>query len=99
MPAVLASEERAAEAWVRDPHGRSEELRAKRRGRNPHGVGQMLFEGEGERRLAGLETVVSEDGREEFLVGGGLRAWALQEGQDGDTVELDRSHLDLEALS
>lgn len=79
VPEVLASEERAVEAWVRDPHGWSEELRGKRRGRNPHGVAQTLFLDERERRLGGVETLVSEDGKEEFLVPGGVRPWAQLE--------------------
>lgn len=98
VPAVLESEERAAETWVRDPHGRSEELRGKRRGRNPHGVRGTLFEAEWERKAAGLQTLVEEDG-EEFLVDGGLRPWALLEAREGDDAEVAGSRPNAKGLS
>lgn len=78
MPEVLASEERAVEAWVRDPQGRGEELRGKREARNCWGVSQRVFLDQAERARSGMETVVGEDG-EEYLVEGGSRPWARDE--------------------
>ncbi|CAN8106468.1 unnamed protein product [Discula destructiva] len=80
VPEVLGGEERAVEAWLQDPHGQSEPLREKRRGRNPHGVAQTLFLAERERELGGIATVLSADGKEEFLVPDGFRPWVRHEG-------------------
>lgn len=79
VPEVLAAEERAVEAWGRDPQGRGEALRGKRRGRNPWGVAQTLFLGNEERARSGVATELLEDGREEVLVEGGWRPWGRRE--------------------
>lgn len=77
LPEVLASEERAVEAWVQDPEGRGPGLRGKREGRNCGGVSQRVFLDEAERAKSGVETVVGEDeDGDEYLVPGGWRPWA-----------------------
>lgn len=75
VPEVVDNEEKAVEAWLRDPQGQSEELRGKRRGRNPWGVPQTLFLDEGERARSGLRTQLVDEGREEILVDGEPRPW------------------------
>lgn len=79
VPEVLGAEERAVEAWLCDPHGRSEGLRAKRAWRNPWAVTQTVFLDERERKESGVETELLEDGTEEVLVEGGLRPWGRRE--------------------
>lgn len=79
VPEVLGAEERAVEEWVRDPHGRSEGLRAKRAGRNPWAVVQTLFLDERERKESGVETELLDGGKEEVLVDGGSRPWGRRE--------------------
>lgn len=75
VPEVVDNEEKAVEAWLRDPQGQSEELRSKRRGRNPWGVPQTLFLDERERARSGVRTRIVDDGREEVLVDGEPRPW------------------------
>lgn len=79
VPEVVASEEAAVEAWLRDPQGQSPGLRGKRRGRNPWKVRQTLFLDEEERARSGVRTrlVENDDGvSEEILVDGdGARPW------------------------
>lgn len=61
--------------WEADPHGVGEELARKRRGRNCWGVGQELFESEGERVRSGVVIRWVGDGEEALGEGGigGLR--------------------------
>lgn len=61
--------------WKEDPHGVGEDLASKRRARNHWGVGQGLFDDEGEREKAGVDTRKTKDGGES-LVEGGRRPWA-----------------------
>lgn len=78
VPEIVANEEAAVEAWLRDPQGQSEGLRRKRRGRNPWNVAQTLFLDDRERGKSGLQTriVQFEDGvEEEVLVDEEPRPW------------------------
>lgn len=61
--AALAGAARAEADWRRDPHGTGPELAAKRRRRNPWGVGQDLFDCDEERRRSGVRTI-RVDGQE-----------------------------------
>lgn len=73
---VMSGVGKTLDDWEEDPHGVSEVLAGKRRGRNPWGVGQGLFEDDKERRRSGLHTRFLEDGTE-VLMDDGKRPWSV----------------------
>lgn len=75
VPEVVDREEDAVSQWIADPQGISENLRAKRQGRNKWHVVQTLFLDDEERTKSSVETRLVDGGREEVLVEGGLRPW------------------------
>lgn len=79
VPEVVDNEERAVEAWLRDPHGQSNDLRGKRQRRNPWEVPQTLFLDEGERKRSEVRTRLVEDGMEEVLVDEEPRPWGQEQ--------------------
>lgn len=78
VPAVVESEERAVDEWLRDPCGQSDGLKGKRVRRNPWGVAQTLFLDQDERARSGIATRLVDGGKEEVLVDGGLRPWGKE---------------------
>lgn len=78
VPEVVDREEDAVAEWIANPQGMSENLRAKRQGRNKWGVAQTIFLNDEERTRSGMETRLVDGGKEEVLVEGGWRPW----GQD-----------------
>lgn len=72
---MVSREEDAVAEWISDPQGMSENLRAKRRGRNKWDIAQTLFLDDQERTRSGVATRLVDGGREEVLVEGGLRPW------------------------
>lgn len=75
VPEVVGREEDAVAEWIADPQGMSENLRAKRQGRNCWNVAQTLFLDDEERVKSGIETRLVNQGRDEVLVEGALRPW------------------------
>lgn len=72
---MVSREEDAVAQWLADPQGMSDNLRAKRHGRNKWGVVQTLFLDNKERSKSGVETRLVDGDKEEILVEGSLRPW------------------------
>ncbi|ROV90523.1 hypothetical protein VPNG_10052 [Cytospora leucostoma] len=75
VPEIVGREEDAVAEWIADPQGMSENLRAKRQGRNCWDVAQTLFLDDEERVKSGIETRLVNQGSDEVLVEGALRPW------------------------
>ncbi|KAI1308507.1 DUF218 domain-containing protein [Xylaria venustula] len=72
--AILGAVE-AVEQWKNDPHGEQSPLAAKRMGRNPWGISQILFPTEEERDRSGVRSRILKDGQE-YLMDGVPQPWS-----------------------
>lgn len=70
--------ERGFKEWERDPTGRGESLRGKRKGRNPLRSGQLFFSNEEERERSGVKSeILKEDGMVEEVLLEQTQPWEV----------------------